>query len=60
MTSRSKDKMDKWIAETQMFQRIAKVEESSYEELSEAYFKLYPKTIARLGPLSDAIKGFRK
>lgn len=30
-------KKERWIADTQMFQRIAKVQESTTEELSEAW-----------------------
>lgn len=33
----SKQDKDDWIRETQMFQRIAKIQESTYEELSKIY-----------------------
>jgi hypothetical protein len=36
---------DRWIEDTQMFQRIARVAESSYEELAEEWKKMNTKKV---------------
>ena len=56
-----KDKRrDLWIKETQMFQRVAQQPVDSDDVLGKAYDDMMGYKPTELGPISDAIKNFRK